>query len=89
MCPARPAIISNGGPSLQSGQTPQELLRVFEETQKNMMDLNKKRLAALAEVKTLRARVAKLGEAMPINKDLNFKISMRSLQHLDETQALQ
>lgn len=54
-----------------------------------MMDLNKKRLAALAEVKTLRARVAKLGEAMPINKDLNFKISMRSLQHLDETQALQ
>lgn len=54
-----------------------------------MMDLNKKRLAALAEVKTLRARVAKLGEAMPINKDLNFNISMRSLQHLDETQALQ
>ena len=63
ICSARPALTSNGGPSLQSGQTPQELLRVFEETQKNMMDLNKKRLAALAEVKTLRARVAKLGMA--------------------------
>ncbi|CAL8472077.1 g11619 [Coccomyxa elongata] len=72
MCPARPALTSNGGPSLQSGQTPQELLRVFEETQRNMMDLNKKRLAALAEVKTLRARVAKLdAKVAALEQDAN------------------
>jgi hypothetical protein len=42
-------------------QSPQELLQIFKETQKNMIELNKSRLAALAEVKALRARVAELG----------------------------
>ncbi len=58
---ARQAVTPHGGPALHSGQTPQELLQIFNETQRNMMDLNEKRLAALAEVKALRARVAKLG----------------------------
>lgn len=61
VCPARPAVHSKEEPALQIGQSPQELLEMFNETQRNMMDLNKKRLAALAEVKALRARVAELG----------------------------
>lgn len=43
------------------------------------MDLNKKRLAALAEVKTLRARVAKLGRATPVNKGLIVGIRLHTI----------
>ena len=52
-----------GGSSSSNGTSnPQEMLKIFRETQENMMELNRSRLAALEEVKTLRARVALLGE---------------------------
>ena len=41
------------------------MLKVFRETQQNMIELNKSRLAALEEVKQLRARVSLLGEDPP------------------------
>jgi hypothetical protein len=49
---------------------PQEMLKIFRETQENMMELNRSRLAALEEVKTLRARVALLGANMHCCKGL-------------------
>ena len=53
---------SSNGSALDPAR-PQEMLKIFRETQENMMELNRSRLAALEEVKTLRARVALLGAA--------------------------
>ena len=69
-----------GGNSSSTNGTsnPQEMLKIFRETQENMMELNRSRLAALEEVKTLRARVALLGEepSPPLQADGHRSLRM-------------
>ncbi|CAL5224838.1 g7592 [Coccomyxa viridis] len=60
VCRAQMVGGSSKSATLQDGQSPQDMLKVFAETQKNMMELNRSRLAALEEVRTLRERVSQL-----------------------------
>ena len=60
------ATAPSNGAALDLSKSPQEMLKIFRETQQNMIELNKSRLAALEEVKALRARVSLLGRDTPI-----------------------
>ncbi|CAK0787804.1 hypothetical protein CVIRNUC_011026 [Coccomyxa viridis] len=60
VCRAQKANAAPKGAVMPDMQTPQDMVKVFAETQKNMMELNRSRLAALEEVRTLRERVSEL-----------------------------
>ena len=61
-CQPLAASAPSNGAALDLSKSPQEMLKIFRETQQNMIELNKSRLAALEEVKALRARVSLLGK---------------------------
>lgn len=65
-------LLQAAQPSKPSGDTgtaemPQDVLHLFKETQRNLLDLNKSRLAALDDLHAAHSRIAELGEQLRCN----------------------
>ena len=63
MCAAKEARRGSAAvaPPDAAGKLTPEMLAMFSEAQRNIMELNKSRLAALSELRTARQRIQELG----------------------------
>ena len=63
LAPKASAQTDNNGAAEGLGKVSPDVLKLFGETQRNLLELNRSRLSALDELRVARTRISELGEA--------------------------